>query len=386
MDSDDSPRRRPCRRCSTPILIAALLALAPLLRTPAHGLAWGAAAAGAVQLAWLAFACRRAGFPLALRRPRLTPDVRRLARLAAPAVIGAGAVHVNLLVDTALASALSRGAVSWIHYADLVSRLPLGIVGGAAATALLPALSRRLAAGDEAGAAESMNRTLEGVLLLALPAALALMTAAGPVVSALFERGAFTAGDSANAAAALAAYAAGLPAWMLISVLAVWLFARGDTAAPLRAAAACIVLNLVLSLLLREAAGHVGIALATAIASWINAGLLVRTLRRQAQFTPDGRLRDRAPRIAAASLGMAGVLAAAGVGLGDLAAGGEGPRAAALALLVACGLVSFAALALVTGAARLQDLRDIASRGGGAGAAGSPRARAGNRHDAGARR
>ena len=256
-------------------LIGALLGLSGFVETPGHALAWGVAAAGAAQFIWLMIACHRAEFGLRLLRPRLTPRVKRLLILVLPGAIGAGVVQINLLIDVVIASLLPRGSVSFLYYADRVNQLPLGVIGVAVGTALLPLLSRQLRAGEHDNAMGSMNRAMEFALLLTVPAAAALMIIPDGIVAVLFERGAFGAVETAATASALAAYALGLPAYVLIKVLGPGFFAREDTVTPVKIAALCVVINLGLNLLLMAPLLHVGIALATAISAWINAGLLL---------------------------------------------------------------------------------------------------------------
>ena len=357
------------------VAIAALVLLGERLRTPAHALAWGVAAAGAVQLAWVWLSCRRAGFAPPLRRPRTTRRIRRLLRRAAPAAAGVGAEQAVMLVDLALASLLAAGAVSWLHYAERVARLLPSVAGAAAATVLLPHLARRRAGADRADRSRAdTSRALEAVLLLGLPAAAALAVIGGPLLAALFQRGAFGPEATAAAAAALAAYAGAVPAWMAARTLAAACFARGDTVSPMLAAFAAVALNLVLSLLLMGPLGHAGIALGTTLAVWLQALGLWAALARRGAFAPDARLRRRAPAVAAASLVMAGALWAAREALG-VPGEGELDRAAALAVMAAAGLAAFVLAARLFGAGRPGDLarawraggRD-AGRDGGAGA------------------
>jgi putative peptidoglycan lipid II flippase len=356
---------------ATPILlnlflIGALLVLTPWLPTPGHALAWGVAAAGIVQFLWLINACRRAGMSFRLPRPRLTPGVRLLLRRMLPGVVGAGVVQINLFIDIVIASLLPTGAISYLYYADRVNQLPLGVVGVAVGTALLPLLSRQLRAGEEAAAADSMNRAVEFALLLSVPGAAALMVIAGPVVSVLFERGAFDAASSSATALALAAYAAGLPAYVLIKVVAPGFFAREDTTTPVRIAVLCVAVNLVLNLTLIHVLAHVGIALATALAAWLNAALLMHLLARRFHHRADRRLKQRIPRIAAAAAVMAAGLALAAAGLAPMLAGAAVFRVIALAALVLGGLILYGAAALAFRAATLGDMRRLMARRAGA--------------------
>jgi len=343
-------------------LIAALLAGARIMPTAGHALAWGVALAGIAQFLWLIAACRREEVFLRLPRPRLTPGVRRVLRLMLPGAVGAGVVQINLLIDVVIASLLPTGAVSFLYYADRVNQLPLGVVGVAIGTALLPQLSRQLRAGEGGAAQHSMNRGIEVALLLTLPGAAALMVIAEPVISVLFERGAFSPETTRATAHALMAYAVGLPAYVLVKVLGPGFFAREDTTTPVCIAIAGVALNVTLNLILIQFIAHVGIALATAIASWFNAILLAAVLGRRGHHAVDARLRSRIPRILAASAGMAGGLWLAMLVLGDALAGPPFARIAALALLVAGGLALYAGLALAFGAANLAELKRLLRR------------------------
>jgi putative peptidoglycan lipid II flippase len=282
-----------------------------------------------------------------------------------PGVIGAGVVQINLLIDVVIASLLPSGSVSFLYYADRVNQLPLGVIGVAVGTALLPLLSRQLRAGDDAAAAGSMNRALEFALLLTVPGAAALIVMPDLVVSVLFERGAFGAAETSATSAALAAYAIGLPAYVLIKVLAPGFFAREDTATPVKIAALCVAINLVLNLVLMGPLLHVGIALATAISAWVNAGLLAWMLMRRGHFVADSRLRRAAPRTLLASAAMAGILWFAAGALADVAAIDPTREAFVLALLVVLGLVAFGAGALCFGAARIADIKRLLDRSPG---------------------
>ncbi len=231
------------------LLMAALLGLTPFVATPAHALAWGVAASGAAQLALVLVAVWQAGMRLAiLRPPRLTPGVRAVLRKMVPGLIGGGAVNINLFVATLIASLLPSGAVSYLYYADRVAQLPLGVIGAAVGTALLPLLSRQVRLHQPLAAHRSANRAIELALLLTLPAAAGLAAAAQPIVATLFQRGAFDAGATAATAAALAAYAAGMPGFVLVKVFAPGFFARGDTTTPVLVGVAGMVLNLILNL------------------------------------------------------------------------------------------------------------------------------------------
>ncbi|WP_353217118.1 murein biosynthesis integral membrane protein MurJ [Sandarakinorhabdus sp.] len=317
---------------------------------------------GAAQLLWLMWSCSRAGLGLRLRWPRLTDEVKRLLWLILPAAIGAGAVQINLVISTALAARfLDDGAVSWLYYADRLNQLPLGIIGIGVGTALLPAMSRQLAAGDAASALAQQNRAIELVLLLTLPAAVGLAMLAVPIIAVLFQHGAFTAADTSATAAALAAFALGLPAYVLIKVLTPGFHARSDTRTPVRVALAAMLVNLVANLALVWPLGHIGIALGTALAAWINAAALWWLLARRGQFALDARARRILPRLAAATLAMLAVLAAAQAGMAGMVLPGFVGQAAALALLLGAGILAYLAAArlfgVFTAAALIAQLR-----------------------------
>jgi putative peptidoglycan lipid II flippase len=346
---------------ATPVLLNLFLIGALLLMDrfgwhDGRALAWAVTGAGFAQFLWLLSSCARAGLALRLPVPRLTPGVRRTLAVMAPGTIGAGVTQLNLLISTALASLLPSGSVSYLYYADRLNQLPLGVVGIAVGTAILPPLSRQLRLGQAAEAATTQNRGVELALLLTLPAAVALALLATPILAALFQRGAFGPTEMAATAAALSAYAAGLPAFVLVRVLAPAFYARHDTAAPVKVAIAAMAANLSLTLILMQFLAHVGIALATTIAGWINALTLLALLIRRGHFHFDEQARRNLPRVGVAALGMGLVLEMLQSVLGPALAGSSIGRIGALAMLVAAGLAAFALLALVLGVADWRDL------------------------------
>ncbi len=343
-------------------LITALLAFADRLESAGHALSWGVFAAGVVQFLWLAYHCRAAGFPLRFVRPRWTEKVALLIKRILPVVFGASLYQINLLIGTILATYVADGAVSYLYYADRVTQLPLGVVGVAVGTALLPLLSRQLKAGDEVGALDSQNRGLEFALLLTLPAAGAFLVIPDEIVSALFQHGAFDADAARATAAALLAYATGLPAYVLIRVLTPGFYAREDTVTPVRIAVGAMLLNIVLNLIFMQFWGHVGIALAASVSAWVNTIALAWVLVRRGQYRPDERLRFRLPRIFLATAGMVGVLEIARQELWFLTGGGLGDRALGLVILVGAGLVSYFLFATLLRAASPRDLKAMMLR------------------------
>ena len=312
-----------------------------------------------IQLALLAWATRRAGMDLRIPRPRLTPAMRVLMRRMAPGLIGASAMQLNQAVDVIISSLLPPGAISLLYYADRVNQLPLGTIGAAVGTALLPLLSRQVRGPDPAVAIATLNRALEVALVLTIPAALALIVAGYPVMAVLFQRGAFDLHSAALASQSLAAYALGLPAFVLVKVLAPAFFARGDTSTPVRIGMITLVLNFALNLALFIPLQHIGPALATSLAAIFNVGALGIMLRRRGFLVADATLRRRLPRIVLAAAVMAATLWLIRHRLFDPATMGHGVRWAGLAALVGAGMAAYAIAGQALGAF---DVREIAAR------------------------
>lgn len=340
------------------IMILALLGFHDTLETAGHALAWSTAIAGLAQLLWLVWSAKRNGVTIRFfRRPRLTPGVKKLLRLMLPGVVGAGVQQLSLFVSTIIAS-FEAGAVSILYYADRLNQLPLAVIGVAVGVALLPLLSRQLKVGDMEAAAASQNRAIEFTLVLTLPAAAALVAIPEPIVSVLFERGQFTTEITRATSWVLAAFALGLPAYVLVKALLPGFYAREDIATPVRIACASLGANVALALALVYPFGAIGIALATAASSWINAVLLAWVLRRRGHFAPDTRLTRRAPRMVLAAILMAVALVAGSALLDRALHGGLIlVECAALAGLIAGGVSLYGGLAILLGGARLDELR-----------------------------
>jgi putative peptidoglycan lipid II flippase len=343
-------------------MIVALFFVVPLATNPGLALSWGVAVAGVVQFIWLAVSCQRAGMTLRLRRPRLTPDVKRLVTLGIPGIIAGGIGQVNLTVGTMIAT-LQAGAVSWLYYADRIYQLPLGVVGIAIGVVLLPDLSRRLRAGDDAGALWSLNRALEFAMLLTVPAAVALAVIPYDVIKVLFERGRFHAADTDATALALAIYAVGLPAFVLNKVFSPAFFARENTWTPLKFAGFSVAVNVAASFILFQFIGFPGIAWGTTIAAWTNTVQLGHRLWRRGHFTPDAQLKRRLPLTLLASAGMGAVLWVGSLLLAPAFDLHFLASVCVLAGLIGGGLVVYALFCEFTGAARLADIRRAVRRG-----------------------
>ncbi|RMD79796.1 MAG: murein biosynthesis integral membrane protein MurJ [Gammaproteobacteria bacterium] len=330
-------------------LIGAALLLAPRLATPVEALAWGVLAAGLAQLLLQLPGLARLGL---LARPRLRwahPGVQRILQLMLPAVLGSSVAQLNLLLDTVLASFLAVGSVSWLYYSDRLVEFPLGVFGIALATVLLPGLSRHQARGEEQAYRAALDWALRWVLVVAVPATLGLAALAGPVLATLFQHGAFGPADVAMAARSLVAYALGLGGFILVKVLAAAFHARQDTRTPVRIALRALAANAALNLLLILPLAHAGLALATSLASLLNAALLYRALRRQGLYRPLPGWGALLARVALAGAAMAALLLA-----------GTGPweawsslapleRAWRLGLWIGAGALSYALVLLLAG-------------------------------------
>jgi putative peptidoglycan lipid II flippase len=326
---------------ATPIIMNLCLIIIPyfigdLTPTGAHALAIAVMVSGVAQWLWLVHFCRKRGMLPRLMRPRLTPDVKKLLLLIAPAALGAGVAQVNLFIDLIIASQFD-GGVSYLYYADRINELPLAVIGIAVGTALLPMLSRQIREGNIEAAYNSQNRAIELALFLSLPAALALVVIAEPVITVMFERGAFSPHDTVATYPALMAFASGLPAFILIKILAPGFYAHEDTKTPFKIATICIFINLFFNLVLMVPLQHVGMALATSIAGWVNAVMMIVVLRRRAWLKFKPHLRVQLAKILAASLLMASTLYCIQDSIAVFLWDGELVRFAALGVLVAVG-------------------------------------------------
>lgn len=345
-------------------LIAALLFFhGPTELDTARAQAIAVTVSGVLQLAWLILACRQAGVRLRIRRPRLSPDVKRLLALIWPAAAGAGAVQINLLVSTALAAGfLSAGSVSYIYYADRLNQLPLGLIGIGLGTVLLPNISRMIAAGDQSGALDMQRKGLQLALFLTLPATIALMVSSEPIIRGLLQYGAFTAADARASASSLTAFSAGLPAYVLIKVLTPGFHARSDMKTPLRFALVAIAVNLVGNLVLIWPLEHVGPPLATAIASWVNLLLLYVALMRRGHFSTDKDLNSHLLRLLAAALLMGLALLAINPLVEPLLARSAEWRVLGLGLLVSGGMLVYVVATFATRAFTIGELKALLRR------------------------
>ncbi|MER8678179.1 MULTISPECIES: murein biosynthesis integral membrane protein MurJ [unclassified Mesorhizobium] len=345
-------------------------------REVGFSLSWGVLAAGLVQLAIVWVAVRNAGIAIGFRRPKMTPNVKRLLILALPAAITGGITQINQLIGTAIASA-QDSAVSSLAYADRIYQLPLGVVGVAVAIVLLPELSRALKSGNLVEAANLQNRSVEFTLFMTLPAAAALWVMAEPIVRLVYERGAFAAnGSTPTVAAILAIFGLGLPAFVLIKAFTPGYFAREDTRTPMMFAAISVGVNVITALTLFPKMGAPGIAVASAVAGWVNAVMLLAVLIRRGHWGRDVPLLKRIPRLVLSAAVMAMALYFAEHWLA-VRLGPGSPlviKATTLLALVAGGALLYFITAFATGGADFGMIRRNVKRGSGKAAAPAPNA------------
>jgi putative peptidoglycan lipid II flippase len=336
-------------------LIFAALVAAPWFEVPVFALAWGVLFAGVVQLLFQ--------FPSLYRlelvpRPRWdTGDegVRRILKLMVPALFGVSVSQINLLLDTVLASFLPTGSVSWLYYSDRLAELPLGIFAIAIATVILPNLSAHRAAARESHFSGTLDWALRWVLLIGVPSALALMLLAEPILITLFQYGKLTSTDVDMSALSLQAYSIGLIAFMLVKVLAPGFYARKDIATPVKIGIMAMVANMILNLVLALPLmylwniGHVGLALATSVAAWLNAGLLLRGLLREGVYRFAQGWAPYIARLAVATLAMACLVLYLSAQSSEWLMWSWHTRVTQMALLCGAGVISYIFVHLLTG-------------------------------------
>lgn len=329
-------------------MIAAAFWLAPRLDAPVTALAWGVLLGGMLQLAFqLPFLARLRLLPRPRPR-RADPEVRRILRGLGPAVIGVSVTQLNLLLDTFIASFLVTGSVSWLYYSDRLMEFPLGVLGLALATVLLPQLAREHLDGGRRFSG-LLDWGLRWTVFIGMPAALGLVLLATPLITTLFQYGAFGGNDMRMAAGSLTAYAAGLVGFVAVKVLAPGHYARQEQRAPVRCAVAALVVNLLLSLLLVQPLAHVGLALATSIAALVNAALLGWSLVRQGVYRPEPGWPLLLAQVGAGCVALAAMSAAFTPPAETWLVWDGLQRAGRLALLVATGVIVYLGTAWAAG-------------------------------------
>ena len=312
--------------------------------------------AGLAQFLFVFIAARRAALRVTLSRPVLSDDVEKVWRLAVPGILAAGIGQINLLVGTSIATG-QAGAAAWLYYADRLYQLPMGVIGVALSVALLPELARHLAKGETARAHGTQDMAVLAAAGLTLPAAVGLAVLAGPIVSLLFERGAFSATDSAITAQLIIVFSFGLPAFVLVKALQPSFFARQDTRAPLIDGAIGVGFNIALSLALFPSYGAPAIAFATVMAGWVTLTLMLwRMARRDIYHLSWPLLRRVAAQVLAA--GLMGWALYQGMGLmpPDILSGSVSGLAAWLAVFIAAGALVYGLAAVALGGLRRADI------------------------------
>ena len=297
-------------------MIAALLGISPFINgesAPAYALAWGVVIAGVIELTFLGWHIKKAGYLFGLLGPvkalcHISKDVKILLKKMAPGILGSGVYQINLFLDTLFVSLVGAGAMSWLNYAQHLFQLPIGIIGVAIGTALLPVLSHHIKANERDQANTQLNRGLEISITMSVASMIGLIILAEPIIRTLFEHGMFTSEDTTHTARALIVFAIGLPAYMMTKALSPFFYARGDTTTPVKIAIVGVALNAILALSLMPFLGYVGIALATGLTTWINAAQYWFRLRHNKEFSLDDLFKYRFIRIVISCLVMGGVL------------------------------------------------------------------------------
>lgn len=343
-------------------LIAALYFLEPMMRTGGHALSWGLFGAGVLQFIGLVACVKMYKINIKLRLPKFDGDIKKLFKLMGPGVLGAGVVHVNLFADIIIASLLAEGAISYLYYADRLNQLPLGMVGIAVGTALLPMLSRTMAGGRMEEGQHLFNRALEVCLILALPAGVAMLVVAEPLIQTLFQYGNFDADDARVTAYVLMGYALGVPAYVAGKVFSTTYYAQQDTVTPVKVAVVCALNNIALSLVFIQFIGVAGIALATGLCGWLQFTMLLHGLKKGGKVTFDARFRHSLPRIIFASCAMAAVLIIVAHLSKEYYVGTKIEKFGSLFILVASGLATYSLAVLGTGALKINDIKTLLRR------------------------
>lgn len=323
------------------VIITFAIFLSPQLAQPVTALAWAVLVAGVLQLLFQFPSLMRLGlFP----RPAFNRDregVRRILRLMLPTLFAVSITQINLLIDTLIASFLATGSISWLYFSDRLMEFPLGVFGVALATVILPGLSRHHTGGEKQAYSATMDWALRLVFIIAIPAATGLVLLATPMLTTLFQYNAFSVYDVQMAAQSLVAYAVGLPAFIFIKVLASAFFSRQDTATPVRIGVVAMLANVVFNLLLVFVLAHAGLALATSLAAYINAGMLYFYLRRQGHYHPQPGWLRYLSKLTAATVAMGILLLLLVPQPGAWFEWGLAQRAAQLAIWVTAGALSY---------------------------------------------
>lgn len=343
-------------------LISALVFASEILETPAHTLAIAVSMAGILQVIFLFYACYKAGYRIRIKSPKLTPKVKKLLIIMWPAALGAGVIQLNLLLDMVIASYLPDASMSYLYYADRLNQLPIGVIGVALGTVLLPLLSRNIASGNEAQVIKSQNQAIEMGLFFTVPAAVAFVIVPGELIQVLFERNNFTSVATTQTSLTLAAYAFGLPAYVLAKVFVPGYFARGDTKTPLKFAIVALFVNVGLNLMLMQYFAHVGLAMATAISAWLNVLMLSIGLMMRGHYRIEWSLSIRLGKYIICSVFMGFIVWQMQKYTRPLIDGNSLEQLSGLIILVVTGLGSYLIATFITKTVKKEELKALFSK------------------------
>lgn len=338
--------------------IFALAVVAKYTNAPAESLVWAVMISGIIQFLWVAIAAYKNGVRVNLSLPKLDDDVKTLLKRMVPGIIGSGATQINVWINTVMATQIA-GAVSYLYYSDRLAQFPLAIIGTAIGTALLPMLSRQIKAKKCEEAIQTQSTALTMAMMLTIPAAVALFVLAYPLISIMFERGAFTKQDAQATAAALMAYSVGLPAFVMVKIFAPVFFANNDTKTPVKIAIVCLIANICTSIALIGYIGHVGLAVGTSSAAWLNAFLLCSVLVKRQLFKFSKPFIIRLLKILLSAIIMGIIVWYLEIVLAQYLEGELKFKLIAACALIASGVFVFFATAHFTGCVRIGDFKKI---------------------------
>lgn len=356
------------------VMVGFLVGVTPWIQSPyapAYALAWGVFCAGFIEFLFLFWHLYRLKMTFRLIGPvkalcHMTRGVKTLLKKMAPGVLGSGVYQINLFLDTLFVSFVGAGAISWLNYANHLFQLPIGIIGVAIGTVLLPVLSKHIKSGQMQQANQQLNRGLEVSVALSVSSMLGLMLLATPIIGILFEHGAFTRQDTLHTATALIIFAVGLPAYMMTKTLAPFFYARGDTTTPVKIAVVGVILNAVMAVTFMQFWGYAGIAAATSVSVWINAGQYIVRLSRRGDFRLDSQFKYRVGRILASGIGMGvalyGLKALSSVYFPGWEYGTDFMSFVILGGLIGVGLVAFVGGLILSGGIPLAQIKNILYR------------------------
>ena len=282
--------------------IVFILCFEEIFKTKGHMLSWAVFFAGFFQLIFLVFVIFKTDLKIFFVKPKYSIYIKKLFKLIIPGAIGAGVIQINLLVDVILASFLKTGSISYLYYAERINQLPIALIGVALGTVLLPTLSKQISKNEKRKAFYTQNRAIEFSLILGIPAFISIFIIADPIISSFFERGEFSATDRILSAKALQAFAVGIPAYILVKILMPIFFARQNTVTPVKIAIFCVFINFLFNIILMQFYQHVGIAIATAISSWLNCVLLLYVLLKSNEVVFDKLFKENFKKILIANI------------------------------------------------------------------------------------